>query len=53
MKQYKINMQIHHNHNYISNATQKKLLGLTIDDTLSWKPHIDQVIKIVSSATMP
>ena len=48
MKHYKINMQIHHN--YISNATQTKFLGLTIDDTLSWKHHIDQVIKRMSSA---
>ena len=51
MTHYKINMQVHHNHNYISNATQTKFLGLTIDDTLSWKRHIDQVIKRMSSAS--
>jgi hypothetical protein len=51
MTHYKINMQIHHNHNYISSATQTKFLGLTIDDTLSWKPQIDQVIKRMSSAS--
>jgi hypothetical protein len=43
-------MQIHHNHYYISNATQTKFLGLTIYDTLSWKHHNDQVIKRMSSA---
>ena len=53
MKHNKLNMQIHHNHNYISNATQTKFFGLTIDDTLSWKHRIGQVIKIMSSATMP
>jgi hypothetical protein len=44
-------MQIHHNHNYISSASQTKFLGLTIDDTLSWELHIDQVIKRMSSAS--
>jgi hypothetical protein len=44
-------MQIHHNHNYISSATQTKFLGLKINDTLSWKLHIDQVIKRMSSAS--
>jgi len=34
MTHYKINIQIYHNHNYISNATQTKFLGLTIDDTI-------------------
>jgi hypothetical protein len=48
---YKINMQIHHIHNSISSATQTKFLGLIIDDTLSWKLHIDQVIKRMSSAS--
>jgi hypothetical protein len=43
--------QIHHNHNYISSVTQTKFLGLTIDDTLSWKLHIDPVIKRMSSAS--
>jgi len=51
MKHYKLSIQIHKNHNYISNATQTKFLGLTVDDTLSWKHHIDQVIKIIFSAS--
>jgi len=44
-------MKIHHNHNYISNATQTKFLGLTIDDNLLRKHHIDQVNKRMSSAS--
>ena len=44
-------MQIHRKHNYISNATKTKFLGLIFDDTLSWKLHIDQVIKRMSSAS--
>jgi hypothetical protein len=51
MKHHKINMQIHHNHNYISTATQTKFLGQIIDDNISWKQHIDQVIKRMSSAS--
>jgi hypothetical protein len=35
MKHYRVNTQIHHNHNYISNVTQTNFLGLIIDDTLS------------------
>ena len=48
MKHYKIDMQIHHNHNYISKTTQTKFLGLSIDDTPSWKHHVDQVIRRLS-----
>ena len=51
MKQYKIKGQIHYNHNYITNATYIKFLGLIIDDLLSWNQHIDQVTRKLSSAT--
>jgi len=51
MTHYKINMQIPHNHNFISNATQTEFLGLTIDDNLLWKLHIDQVIKRMPSGS--
>ena len=43
--------KIHHNHNYISSTTQTKFLGLTVDDSLSWKLHTDQVIKRMSSGS--
>jgi exonuclease III len=49
--QDKPNMLIHHNNNYITNAFQTKFLGLTIEVTLSWKEHIDQLIKRMSSAS--
>jgi hypothetical protein len=32
------------------NATETKFLGLTIDDTLSWKQHIEQVVNKMCSA---
>jgi len=39
MKLYRVNMHIHHNHNYISNVIQTYFLGLIIDGTLSWRQH--------------
>jgi hypothetical protein len=50
MKQYRVNMQIQYNYNYISKVSQTKFLGLIVDDTLSWKEHIDKLIKRMSSA---
>ena len=44
IKHYNINMQIQHNHNYISNTSETKFLGVIIDDTLPWKQHFDQLI---------
>jgi hypothetical protein len=44
MKHYSVNMQIQHNHNYISNMPETKFFGLIIDDTLSWEQHTDQLI---------
>ena len=49
-KHYKPNIQIHHNQKYITNATETKFLGLIIDDTLTWKEHIIQLSKQMSSA---
>jgi hypothetical protein len=53
IKHYNTNMQIHHNHNYISNTSETKFLGLITEDTLSWKKHIDQLIKICLQQAMP
>jgi hypothetical protein len=36
--------------NQIKNTTSTKFLGLTIDETLSWKYHIHQVLPRLSSA---
>jgi hypothetical protein len=43
-------MQTQDNYNYISNTSETKFLGLIIDDTLSQKQHIDQLIKKMSTA---
>ena len=48
IKHYSDNMQIQHN--YISNISETKFLGLIIDDTLSWTQHIEQLIKKISAA---
>ena len=39
---YAVNTNISHKTDRISNAYNTKSLGLTLDSTLSWKPHIDQ-----------
>jgi hypothetical protein len=40
-KHYRANMQIQHNHSYITNTSETKFLGLIIDDTLMWKQHTE------------
>jgi len=47
---YNVNAQIKYDQRCITNATEIKFLGLTIDDTLSWKQHIEQVINKMCSA---
>jgi hypothetical protein len=47
---YNVNTQIKYDHKWITNTTEIKFLGLTIDDTLSWKQHIEQVINKMCSA---
>jgi hypothetical protein len=34
----------------ITSATENKFIGLSIDDTLSWKQHIEQVVNKLSFA---
>lgn len=36
--------------NQITNSTKTKFLGLTIEETLSWKAHINQIMSRLSSA---
>jgi len=38
------NVNISHKTIQISNVSHTNFLGLTLDSTLSWKPHIDQLI---------
>jgi len=47
---YNFNTQIKYDQECITNATEIKFFGLTIDDTLSWKQHIEQVINKLCSA---
>ena len=39
-----VNAEITGDRKCITKASQTKFLGLLIDDTLSWKQHIDQVV---------
>jgi hypothetical protein len=47
---YNVNTQINCDQKNITNATEIKFLGLIINETLSWKQHIEQVISKMSSA---
>jgi len=38
---YAVNVNINYKTNRINNIYYTKVLGLTLDSTLSWKPHID------------
>jgi len=41
---FNVNTQIKYDQECITNSSGIKFLGLTIDDTLSWKQHIEQVL---------
>ena len=45
-----VNVNINYKINRINNVYYTKFLGLTLDGTLSWKPHIDQLISKLNSA---
>jgi hypothetical protein len=47
---YNVNTQIKYDQKRITNATKIQFLGLTIDDTLSWKQHLEQVVNKMCSA---
>jgi hypothetical protein len=47
---YNVNTQINYEQKCFTSATEIKFLGLIIDDTLSWKQHIEQVVNKMSSA---
>ena len=47
---YNVNKQIKYDHECITNATEIKFLGLTIEDTLSWKQHTEQALNKMCTA---
>ena len=47
---YNVNTQIKYDQECITIATEIKFLGLTIDDTLSWKQHTEQVLNKMCTA---
>jgi hypothetical protein len=47
---YNVNTQIKYDRECITNASEIKFLGLTINDTLSWKQHIEQVLNKMCTA---
>jgi len=47
---YAVNVNINYKTNQINNVYYTNFLDLTLDSTLSWKPHIDQLISKLNSA---
>jgi hypothetical protein len=45
-----VDLKIIHGSNNITNTCSIKFLGITLDNTLSWKTHIDTIIPKLSSA---
>jgi len=49
-KHYNVNTKTEYNQEYITIVTTTKFLELIIDDTLSWKQRIDQVVSKMCTA---
>jgi len=47
---YNVNTQIKYDQECITSASEIKFLGLTVDDTLSWKQHMEQVLNKMCTA---
>jgi hypothetical protein len=50
MNHYNITTQITYDQINLTNMTDTKFVGLIIDDTLTWKQHVDYVISKISRA---
>jgi hypothetical protein len=50
MNYHNVTTQISYDQTKLINVTESKFLGLIIDSTLSWKQHIDYVVKKISIA---
>jgi hypothetical protein len=48
MNYHNVTAQISYDQTKLTNVTESQFLGLIIDGTLSWKQHIDYVIKKIS-----
>ena len=46
-----IDLNIRHKNEKIAKTCTTKFLGLVIENTLSWKTHIDNIVPKLSSAT--
>jgi hypothetical protein len=46
-----IDINVKHENKKIANTCTTKFLGLTLENTLSWKTHIDTILPKLSSAT--
>ena len=47
---YAVNVNINYKTNQINDVYHTNFLGLTLDSTLSWRPHIDQLNSKLNSA---
>jgi NADH:ubiquinone oxidoreductase subunit B-like Fe-S oxidoreductase len=45
-----VNLKIGFNNNCITNSSDTKFLGVTMNNTLSWKNHIDLLMEKLSKA---
>jgi len=43
-------LKLNYQGNYIKSSTNTKFLGMIIDDSLSWKAHIDQIMSKLNTA---
>jgi hypothetical protein len=48
---FSIDLNVVHGNKKIANTCTTKFLGLTLENTLSWKTHIDTIVPKLSSAT--
>jgi hypothetical protein len=43
-------LKLNYQGNYVRRSTNTKFFGLIIDDSLSWKAHVDQIMSKLNSA---
>jgi len=43
-------LKLNYQHNYVKSSSNTKFLGLIINDSLSWKAHIDQMMSKLNTA---